>query len=277
MDFPHAGDLMVISTVYPDGTVAALEELIGNHGGMGGEQTDAFIFHPPAVQVPDTRNSTDVFHILNDRRGASVQPAPPTPVHPDEEDWSPRAMVAGIRRVPEWSSALLGCLTFAQGAYERVAADPAMTGPAHVIALVMVAVASVSRQGEFSLTAILTAYAAWWLATIIVYGAGYLVTRKGTYPRTFRALGFAQVVLVVEVLALFGPIARGVHFVALAALFVAMWMGAAAAHETRGWRTLLLPVAAIAVAVLGAAVLHLLIQGTIPALDALATEVGLAR
>jgi hypothetical protein len=47
MDFPHAGDLMVISTVYPDGTVAALEELIGNHGGLGGEQTDAFLFHPP--------------------------------------------------------------------------------------------------------------------------------------------------------------------------------------------------------------------------------------
>ena len=67
MDFPHAGDLMVISTVYPDGTVAALEELIGNHGGVGGEQTDAFIFHPPDFQVPDTRNSTDVFHILNSR------------------------------------------------------------------------------------------------------------------------------------------------------------------------------------------------------------------
>ena len=68
MDFPHAGDLMVISTVYPDGTVAALEELIGNHGGMGGEQTDAFIFHPPDMAVPPTRNSTDVFHILNGRR-----------------------------------------------------------------------------------------------------------------------------------------------------------------------------------------------------------------
>jgi hypothetical protein len=34
----------VISTLYPDGTVAALEELIGNHGGLDGEQTDAFIF-----------------------------------------------------------------------------------------------------------------------------------------------------------------------------------------------------------------------------------------
>ncbi len=68
MDFPHAGDLMVISMVYADGTVAALEELIGNHGGLGGEQTDAFLFHPADMAVPPTRNSIDVFHILNGRR-----------------------------------------------------------------------------------------------------------------------------------------------------------------------------------------------------------------
>ena len=71
MDFPSAGDLWLISTLYPDGTVAALEELIGNHGGLGGEQTDAFIFHPADMTVPDTRNSIDVFSILNGRRGSA--------------------------------------------------------------------------------------------------------------------------------------------------------------------------------------------------------------
>ena len=74
MDFPSAGDLWVISTVYPDGTVAALEELVGNHGGVGGEQTDAFIFHPSDLAVPETRSSIDVFHILNSHR-----PQPPQP------------------------------------------------------------------------------------------------------------------------------------------------------------------------------------------------------
>jgi hypothetical protein len=69
---PHAGDLWLISTVYPDGTVAALEELVGNHGGLGGEQTDAFIFHPADMEVPETRNATDVFHILNNHRGKPV-------------------------------------------------------------------------------------------------------------------------------------------------------------------------------------------------------------
>jgi hypothetical protein len=72
MDFPHAGDLMVNSAVFPDGTVAALEELIGSHGGLGGEQTDAFLFHPADLEVPPTRNSIDVFHILNGRRGQPV-------------------------------------------------------------------------------------------------------------------------------------------------------------------------------------------------------------
>lgn len=72
MEFPHAGDLMVISTLYPDGTVAALEELIGSHGGLGGEQTDAFLFHPPDLIVGETRNATDVFHILNARRSLAA-------------------------------------------------------------------------------------------------------------------------------------------------------------------------------------------------------------
>ncbi len=72
MEFPSAGDLWLFSTVYPDGTVAALEELVGSHGGVGGEQTDAFILHPADVEVPETRCSTDVFHILNSHRNAPV-------------------------------------------------------------------------------------------------------------------------------------------------------------------------------------------------------------
>ena len=87
MDFPSAGDLWLISTIYPDGTVAALEELVGSHGGVGGEQTDAFLFHPPDLVVPETRCSTDVFHILDGHRNApapdlAMRPAPGTPRSP---------------------------------------------------------------------------------------------------------------------------------------------------------------------------------------------------
>lgn len=67
-DYPCAGDLTIISTVYPDNTVAALEELIGVHGGLGGEQTDSFLLHPPDMIVTPTRSSTEVFGQLNARR-----------------------------------------------------------------------------------------------------------------------------------------------------------------------------------------------------------------
>lgn len=67
--FPHAGDLIIVSTLYPDEQVAAFEELVGSHGGLGGEQTNAFLVHPADVRVPETNNSTDVFAVLNARRG----------------------------------------------------------------------------------------------------------------------------------------------------------------------------------------------------------------
>ncbi len=43
----HAPDLLFISRYDPEmGEVAAYEELIGSHGGLGGPQTDPFILHP---------------------------------------------------------------------------------------------------------------------------------------------------------------------------------------------------------------------------------------
>jgi hypothetical protein len=45
----HVGDLVINSPLYP-GTeeVAAYEELVGNHGGLGGWQTQAVLVHPAA-------------------------------------------------------------------------------------------------------------------------------------------------------------------------------------------------------------------------------------
>lgn len=43
----HAPDLLLLSRHDPElGEVAAFEELIGSHGGLGGPQSDAFILHP---------------------------------------------------------------------------------------------------------------------------------------------------------------------------------------------------------------------------------------
>ena len=43
----HAADLLLISQYDPElGEVAAFEELIGSHGGLGGPQNEPFILHP---------------------------------------------------------------------------------------------------------------------------------------------------------------------------------------------------------------------------------------
>jgi uncharacterized membrane protein YvlD (DUF360 family) len=52
--FAHCADLMVNSTYWPElGEVAAFEELVGSHGGMGGTQSFPFVLHPSELEWPD--------------------------------------------------------------------------------------------------------------------------------------------------------------------------------------------------------------------------------
>jgi uncharacterized membrane protein YvlD (DUF360 family) len=52
--FPHCADLMVNSTYWPQfGEVAAFEELVGSHGGMGGTQSHPFVLHPAELAWPE--------------------------------------------------------------------------------------------------------------------------------------------------------------------------------------------------------------------------------
>jgi uncharacterized membrane protein YvlD (DUF360 family) len=51
--FPHVGDLVVNSLVDPaSGEVAAFEELVGSHGGIGGPQTAPFLLYPADLPAP---------------------------------------------------------------------------------------------------------------------------------------------------------------------------------------------------------------------------------
>ncbi|RII12387.1 Type I phosphodiesterase / nucleotide pyrophosphatase [Streptomyces sp. YIM 130001] len=51
--FPHVADIMVNSAYDPaDGEVLAFEEQIGSHGGLGGEQSRAFLLAPPGLSEP---------------------------------------------------------------------------------------------------------------------------------------------------------------------------------------------------------------------------------
>ncbi|HEX5762942.1 MAG TPA: phage holin family protein [Solirubrobacterales bacterium] len=52
--FPHCADLMVNSAYWPDfDEVAAFEELVGSHGGMGGPQSFPFVLHPSELEWPE--------------------------------------------------------------------------------------------------------------------------------------------------------------------------------------------------------------------------------
>jgi uncharacterized membrane protein YvlD (DUF360 family) len=52
--FPHCPDVMVNSTYWEEtGEVAAFEELVGSHGGMGGTQSHPFVLHPADLAWPD--------------------------------------------------------------------------------------------------------------------------------------------------------------------------------------------------------------------------------
>jgi uncharacterized membrane protein YvlD (DUF360 family) len=51
--FAHCADLMINSTYWTDfGEVAAFEELVGSHGGMGGTQSYPFVLHPSELEWP---------------------------------------------------------------------------------------------------------------------------------------------------------------------------------------------------------------------------------
>ncbi|GLW31988.1 membrane protein [Actinoplanes regularis] len=59
----HVGDLVVISAVDAEtAEVAAFEELVGSHGGLGGWQTDAMLVHPAAWTVSTDLQGPDAVH-----------------------------------------------------------------------------------------------------------------------------------------------------------------------------------------------------------------------
>jgi uncharacterized membrane protein YvlD (DUF360 family) len=94
----HAPDLLLISEYHPQlGEVAAFEELIGSHGGLGGPQTQPFILHPsewtldeevplgaPAVYRNIRRWLSGIGIELGTQPVAAPARAPAAPSEPDE-------------------------------------------------------------------------------------------------------------------------------------------------------------------------------------------------
>lgn len=80
-------------------------------------------------------------------------------------------------------------------------------------------------------------------------------------------------ILFLSIFAFYRPAASIAATLALG--FLAVWMGAATAHKTTGWRTLLLPVVVALVYVLGSAVINILLAGAQFTFQALLADFGL--
>ncbi|MCK5430401.1 MAG: hypothetical protein KAI94_13060, partial [Anaerolineales bacterium] len=276
-DFTNAGDLALNSTIYQDGSVAALEELIGSHGGLGGEQTDAFIFHPGDMQVPETQNSQEVMAILKARVGLpGATPKPELPPEPQVDSWAFSTLGKGLGQWRKWLDYAAHAITLNRDAYREIARDAYMTGPALLIGLLAQIIQSLNSQGHLDVVNILLRYGVWFITVLFLYLAGHLLRGKADYTTTLRVSGFAQSAHIFELLGfipVIGPLAR---FIALTLAFFGVWLGTATANELKGWRSLLLPVIYLATVVISIVFLMSIIEGTAFTIDGLLIGFGVS-
>lgn len=211
--FPSGGDIILFSTVYADGTIASFEELIGSHGGMGGEQTSAFIFHPTSVSIPDhISNSTQMYEILLNRRNqlseSTSRTRNPAEVAESASDWRISNLLAGIRQTSRWTPLLRDMVLFQGDAYRKIGNDPVFNGPALLISLISLA----------------SNLLVWLLMTDIPFqkgiAAGFLSWTGGLFILVSSAYFSA---LILEQEELFGKLVRGFLF---CSIFDILWFGA---------------------------------------------------
>lgn len=274
-EFPNAGDLIINSALYPDGTVAAFEELVGNHGGLGGEQTDSFILHPGEMSVPPTRNSEDFFGILDARRGLPPAPQPELSRPKEIDSWSPAVLWQGLADVPTWLGRAGRAIFLDRSAFREVVNDPFSTGPALLIGLVAQLLASLIREGRVDLLNIAVTTGLWFVAVLVLWSAGKALGGVGSFTGTLRGKGFADSANFIFLLGIFPEIRPLTSLLALLVSLFATWLGVAEAHQLRGWRTLVFPLALIVVSIAGLAVIDQLIAGAALTLQTIGQTLGL--
>lgn len=278
----HAGDLIINSTLYPDGTVAAFEEKIGSHGGLGGQQTDAFLLHPADMDVPPTSNATDLYPLLNSRRGLPGQPLAPAANYYDA--WSPRNLWDGIRMVRGWMNLLLPALFLRRRTYSEVANDARLTGPALLIAMITAVVSAALASGWPSGPAFsrqhfafewLLRVGSWVLLVFAMPIAARMLGGFGNGTRGFRAFAFAQLPLVLTWLRVVPVLSTAVQIVGYGWALVALWIAMQEAFRLRRLLTLLLPVLYLLLVLLTLVAGYFVVSGIALTLEMLLTRLGL--
>ena len=136
-DFPDCGDLVIISPLYEDGTVAAYEELIGSHGGLGGQQTDPFLMYSSAIEVGDEIiNANQVYPVLKKIQESPVVQSVNEEDHAADNTLSPGVLWRQIKNTKHWIPTFVRSLYFSPDAYRNAAWDSSFSGPALLIGMI---------------------------------------------------------------------------------------------------------------------------------------------
>jgi hypothetical protein len=257
--------LIVNSTLYADGSVAAFEELVGSHGGLGGEQTDAFIFHPVEMKIPPTRNSAEIFPLLNARRGLTGSAVVSSPVEPINV-WSPAILWRGLRDWQHWLPRAFRALLLESSVYTEVARNPFATGPALLIAVSAILLHAV-LFGQFNnLAGLFQGIVGWglgWLIGVfIVQTAAYAMGGKGLSTATFRALAFAQSTAIVLLLGLIPSLGPTARVLALVLGFISSWIAIKESQKLSGWWMIWVPFTGALVLLISTLIVKVLVTGS---------------
>jgi hypothetical protein len=264
--------------------VAAYEELVGSHGGLGGPQTDAFLLHPADMAVPSTSNAADVFALLDGRRGLPGEPLKPRPTAPAVDAWSPRTLWAGVRDVRTWVPRALRVLRLDRAVFREVADDPFATGPALLILLAVLIVGGLATSLDAGVAGepvvkfvldVLAGLASWLCIVFLSQIAGRILRGKGDFTRTLRAMTFAQMprfIGVLVVVPVVGPLFRIVSGVLV---LLATWIALQEALKLRGLLAALIPFVGFLV-ILGTFLAGLLmLSGTVFTIEQMLLLLGL--
>jgi uncharacterized membrane protein YvlD (DUF360 family) len=283
-EFPHAGDLILISTLYPDGQVAAFEELVGNHGGLGGQQTDAFLFHPADMDVPPTSNATDVFYLLNARRGLTTEPLKPKELAASPAAWSLANLSAGVQDLTVLLARAGRVLRLDRAVFREVADDPLATGQALFIFVVLALASGVA--GIFNpnqpgppllkfVAEVLSSLVGWSLMVFLALIAGRALKGQGNFTRSFRAIAFAQVPEVITWLKIIPRVGSLFEIVGTLMGLAAIWLALQEALLLSRWRALLIPIVALFVVAVTIVIVGLVSSGAALTVETILDQLGL--
>ena len=137
-----------------------------------------FIIHPADMVVPPTRNSTDVFTILNKRRATPLPPPTPKVVRSQLGDWSMAVLGKGLSNVSAWVGNAVQALALNHATYRRVATDPYMTGPALLLGLLAVIVRAGASPAGLTVQSVLAVLVVWLAGTMALHGAARVLGRE---------------------------------------------------------------------------------------------------